>query len=170
MAKRTKPQPPQITSRAEADEAMEKIAQHQCQLDGIDACMNENINAAKTAAKLHAAPLQIAMKTLGDSLGAYATYNKAELFEKNKTIEANHGRYGFRKSSTLKPLTKLNWKDVLDKLKALKRDDMVRAKEDVDKDALRKLPEAEMEALGVRLVKTDDFWFEIKQEEVEDVA
>jgi len=167
---RTKPSIPQIASIREADETLAEIARLAREINAIESTMNDAIDNAKAAARDAAAPLQLRIKTLGDALGAYATYHKADLFAKAKTISTNHGAYGFRKTTSLKPLAKLTWQSVMEKIQAAGRDGLLRVKTDINKEALRELPEPDMEALGVRLVSTDEFWYEIAQDQVEDVA
>lgn len=168
---RTKPKTPQIANANQADETLAEIASLTRELATIDLEMNTAIDAAKADARDKAAPIQARIKTLGDALGAYATYNKAELFTKVKTINANHGRYGFRKTSSLKPLPKLKWADVLDKVVATKGFAfLLRVKKELNKEAIRELPESQMEQLGCRLVRADEFWYEVEQDEVENVA
>ena len=167
---RRKPTTPQILNAAQADETLAEIARLSREIDVIQGAMNEDIDRAKAFARKSAEPLQARIKTLGESLGAYATYHKSELFKNTRTVHANHGSYGFRKASSLKPAVRLKWADVLQKVIDSGREGLLRIKREVNKEALRELPESQMEELGVRLVSKDEFWFEVEQDEVENVA
>jgi len=167
---RKKPAIPKIASRQEADATLAEIARLERQLDTIKTTLNDDIDQLKTKAREESEPLQANVKSLADALGAYATYNKATLFEKSKTLVANHGRYGFRKATSLKTLPRMKWTDVLAKIKELGRTELIRKKEEVNKELVRELPTEDVESLGARLVSVDEFWYETDQEEVEDVA
>ncbi len=167
---RKKPDIPQIRDLAEVDAVLGEIAEAQRELMLIETAMNEAIDAAKRTAAEQAAPLQARIRTLGESLGAYSTYHKSELFRRGKTLRFNHGEIGFRKTTALKPQTRLRWADVLERLRETGRREGIRVREDVNKEVLREWSDSELEAVGARLVSKDEFWYEVKQESVEDAA
>ena len=97
---------------------------------------------------------------------AYSQFNKLELFRVKRSVELDYGRIGFRKSTELKPKSKITWEMVLQRLKDLAFIEAVRTKESVDKEELQKWPDERLDMVGVRRITKDQFWYETDEEKI----
>lgn len=129
--------------------------------------MNDEIDHVKACAEADSEPLLKRLDLLDASLLAFAEYNKAELFEKKRSVELMYGLLGFRRSSEIKPKPKTTWAMVCEALKSLGFDDAVRVREDANKEVLREWPEERLDLVGARRVEKDTFWYEVKEEAVD---
>lgn len=107
-----------------------------------------------------------------DTLQAYATENKAELFLKKKSLEMVHGVIGFRTGTPkLKTLKGFTWASALQLVKEF-LPGYVRTVEEITKDKLLADREAEkmpddMARCGIQVVQDETFFIEPKKEEQE---
>jgi len=168
---RTKPQPLIIGDLPQADEALRQLAEIAREQERIENGLNDRIDQLKAAAKAQLAPLSANRKRLEDALAVFGTQRKAELFpDKKRSQELAFGTIGFRKSSGLRLLAKHTWAMVLQRLQDLGFAEGVRTKLEVDKDALRGWPDGKLEDVGVKRETTDEFFIELKTEELADKA
>ncbi|MDR2504412.1 MAG: host-nuclease inhibitor Gam family protein, partial [Deltaproteobacteria bacterium] len=94
-------------------------------------------------------------------LGAYAEYNRDELFKDRKSAALSFGQFGYWKSTSISVK-----KTTLELLKKLKLDKYIRVKAEPDKEAMAELGDEELARVdAVRKVK-DDFFCEANKEEV----
>lgn len=171
MAPRTKPQPLIINDLAQADEALRQLAEIAREQAAVESGLNEQIDSLKAAAKLQTEPLTAARKRLEDALAVFGTLKKDELFpDRKRSQELNFGVIGFRKATSLRLLAKHTWAMVLKRLQDLNFLEGIRTKQEVDKDELRTWPEARLETVGVKRETVDEFFVELKQEELRDAA
>ncbi|PKN07601.1 MAG: hypothetical protein CVU73_12720 [Deltaproteobacteria bacterium HGW-Deltaproteobacteria-8] len=171
MAPRTKPQPLIINDLAQADEALRQLAEIAREQAAIESGLNEQIDSLKAAAKLQQEPLVAARKRLEDALGTFGLTRKDELFsERKRSVELNFGVIGFRKATSLRTLAKTTWAMVLKRIQDLGFTEGLRTKVEVDKDALRGWPDNRLETIGVRREAADEFYLELKQEEISKAA
>ncbi len=171
MAPRTKPQPLIIGTLAQADEALRQLAEIAREQAAIESGLNEQVDQLKAAAKLQQEPLTAARKRLEDALGVFGIQQKDELFpDRKRSQELNFGVIGFRKATSLRLLAKHTWAMVLGRLQSLNLTEGIRTKLEVDKDELRTWPEARLETVGVKRETVDEFYIELKQEELRDAA
>jgi phage host-nuclease inhibitor protein Gam len=166
MATRIKPQALIINDVKQADEALAELAAIMREVGEIEAAMNAIIDGAKDAAAKKSQPMQDRRKELEAALATFGNLRKPELFKDKKSLELNFGIIGFRKSTSLRTKAKTTWAAVLERLKELGLTTGIRTKEEVDKDVLRAWPEERLEAVGVRRDERDEFYVEVKQEEV----
>jgi len=171
MARR-KPNPPAvvINNLEQADDLLREMAECSRRIDAIRSTMNEAIDAAKAEGKEQAAGHAARLKELEESLAAYATYQKPELFKSRKSVTRVFGTFGFRKSTEIKPQTKHTWGSILEQLKSLGMNHAVRTKEEVNKETLQEWPDERLEKVGARRVSEDKFWVEVDQAALEDTA
>lgn len=168
MAPRTKPQPLIIGDLGQADEALRQLAEITREQGRIESSMNDQIDQIKAAAKLQQEPLAASRKRLEDALAVFGTLKKDELFgeQRGRSVELSFGILGFRRSTGLRLLAKKTWAQVLQRLQDLGLTEAVRSKLEVDKETLRNWPEERLESVGVRRETVDEFYAELKQEEV----
>ncbi|MGE4552908.1 MAG: host-nuclease inhibitor Gam family protein [Desulfovibrionaceae bacterium] len=164
--RRIKPTAVIIGDLTQADGALAELAAFDRELSAIDQAMNQAIDAAKAEAKAKAEPLLARCKVLEAALATFGNLNKAELFGgARRSQELTFGVIGFRRSTRLKPKGRGAWKVILERIKELGLS-AVRIKEEVDKDALAGWPDERLEAVGVVREQADEFYVELKREEV----
>jgi phage host-nuclease inhibitor protein Gam len=102
----------------------------------------------------------------------YATTHRESLFGKLKSAASSLGMFGFRTGNPKLVLLNRKWKwnDVLEALKSLGKTDLIRVKEEPDKDALKKLDDAELAAIGLRIDQDEAFFIEPKREDPERIT
>lgn len=168
MALRTKPQPLIINDLNQADEALRQLAEIAREQAAIESGLNEQIDELKAAAKRQMGPLADDRKRLEDALGVFGTLKKGELFgeQRGRSVELAFGTLGFRRATALRLLAKHTWAMVLGRIQGLGLTDGLRTKVEVDKEALRGWPEERLETIGVRRETADEFYIELKQEEL----
>jgi phage host-nuclease inhibitor protein Gam len=99
----------------------------------------------------------------------FATVHRDSLFGKFKSAASSLGLFGFRTGNPKLVLLNRKWKwdDVLQALKTLGKDSLIRRKEECDKDALKKLEDSELAAIGLRIDQDETFFIEPKREDPE---
>ena len=158
---RLKPQVGKISTLDEANMVLKEIGLLERELESIDADAHKRIAEIKTDAVKKGEPVRKQIADDSALLGAFASYNKAELFKDKKSVQLSFGIFGYRKSISISVK-----KTTLELLKKLKLHKYIRVKEDVDKEAMAGLPDDTLEQVdSVRKVK-DDFFCEADKEEI----
>jgi phage host-nuclease inhibitor protein Gam len=172
MATRSKPQPLIIADLKQADEALRQLGEIHRECAQIESGMNAQVDAIKATAKSQMEPLAAARKRLEDALGVFGTQQKAELFgeTRNRSQELTFGTIGFRRATALRLMARRTWAMVLQRLQDLGLTDGVRTKLEVDKEALRGWPEGKLQDVGVIRETADEFYVELKQEDLANKA
>lgn len=171
MAPRTKPQPYIIGTLPQADEALRQLAEIAREQGVIESGLNEQIDALKASAKARLEPLTASRKRLEDALAVFGTQTKAELFpERKRSQELTFGVIGFRRATALRLMAKRTWGSVLERLEALGFTSAIRTKREVDKPAMADWSDEQLETVGVKRETADEFYIELKQEELANKA
>jgi len=161
-SKRVKPQNlVKLSNLSEIDDALFEIAQLRTKLKLIDAEAEEQINKIKERAAKQAESIKNRIEQLANGIFAYAEYNKDELFEKKKTIELNFGFIGYRKSTKISVK-----KTTVEKLKEMGMLEHIIVKESPNKETLAQLPDEILKQVDAKRVVEDNFWYEVKEEEI----
>lgn len=97
----------------------------------------------------------------------FATTHRETLFGKLKSAASSLGLFGFRTGNPKLVLLNRKWKwdDVLQALRTTERTDLIRTKAEPDKDALKKLEDADLASLGLRIDQDETFFIEPKRDE-----
>ena len=159
-----------IKDLSQANAALGEIAENRRRVAEIETHMNDVIDQAKASAAVQAAPLKARIASLEAGLIAFAEFNKLELFRVKRTRELDYGRIGYRRSTELKPKSRITWAMVLQRLKELAFGQAIRTTESVDKEELHKWPDERLDLVGVRRVTQDQFWYETDAEKIADTA
>ena len=158
---RLKPQVGKIETLDQANLVLKEIGLLEKELESIDGDAHKQIAEIKEAA---AKAGQTIRKRIADDsalLGAYAEYNRADLFKDKKSVQLSFGSFGYRKSTSISVK-----KTTLELLKKLNLTKYIRIKEEADKDAMAALDDETLAQVdAVRKVK-DDFFCEADKEEV----
>ena len=151
-----------LKSWDDVDITMKEIAECELEIEKITTDMNQKIHDIKLESDMKAKQFQERIERLGIYVKDFVEDNKAEL--DGKTKQLNFGKTGFRLSTKL-VLKKVD--QVLENLKKLKMDDCIIVKESVNKDVLKKYPEADIIKVGGTLKKEDIFWYETEREKLQ---
>lgn len=158
---RLKPKVEKIESLDSANLVLKEIGLLQRELESIDSEAHKLIAEIKEDAAKKGEPIRKRITDDSALLGAYAEYNRGELFKDKKTIQLSFGSFGYRKSTSISVK-----KTTLELLKKLKLDKYIRVKEEVDKEAMANLDDDTLAQVdSVRKVK-DDFFCEADKEEI----
>lgn len=165
MTKRIKPvlTIPTITTLEEADATLAQIAAKKRELDLLELGLKERIDSMKLKCAEESEPIRQDIEALEQSLVRFGESKKAELFGRKRSRLLTFGTLGFRASSSIKPMRKTTWGQVLGFLKGAGLTHCIRVKEDVDKDALRQLSEDKLAEVGCRLERSDVFFYELAE-------
>jgi len=157
-------------TRDEVAEAIAKIGQHQRERAIIEAAMNGDLAERKAAFEAQAKPHADAISELTQGIATWCEANRATITAggKVKFAEFATGEVKWRlrpPSVVIKGVDK-----VLEGLKSLGLDRFLRTKEEIDKEAILREPDALKGVRGVSITQKEDFVvvpFETKLEEVQ---
>jgi len=148
------------------DMALAEIGAIDRELAGLEAGQNEKIDQVKEQTKRLAQPL-LDRKTMAErAIKEYCQVNRAE-FAKVKTKEMTFGSVGFRLSTKIMVKSVAN---TLQTLKDLMLPGCIRIKEELDKEAMKALPDETLAEVGAARKTENVFGYEVKQEEIKDAA
>jgi len=161
MAQRIKPHLGKIKSLDEANLVLKEIGLLEKELEGIDSEAHKQIAEVKEAAASKGQGIRKRIVEAASQLGAYAEYNKEELFKDRKSIQLSFGLFGYRKSTSISVK-----KTTLELLKKLNLDDCILTKEEPSKEAMANLDDETLAQVdAVRKIK-DDFFCQADKEEI----
>ena len=158
---RYKPNIGKIKTLEDANLALKEIGLLEHELEAIDGEANKKIAEIKADCAKQGEGLRKRITDLSALLGAFAEYNREELFKDRKSQKLSFGEFGYRKSTAISIK-----KTTLGLLKKLKLDRYIRTKEEVDKDLMAEMSDESLAQVdAVRKVK-DSFFCQANREEV----
>ncbi len=150
----------------DVDRVLAELGTLKRSLTRIQDGMNERIDKLKAEAEAECSPLLDRRSALENGLLAFAEFHKAEICDDRRSQELLYGEIGFRRSSEIKPKPRQTWKTILGRVKELNLLDALRVREDVDREALRRWPEHQLDLVGAQRVEKDSFWYELREAEL----
>ena len=158
---RLKPNVGKIKTIEDANLALKEIGLLEHELAAVDAEADKQIAEIKAQSAKQGEGIRKRIVDLSALLGAYAEYNRGELFKDRKTVDLSFGSFGYRKSTSISVK-----KTTLGLLKKLNLDKYIRIKEEPDKDAMGGMDDETLAQVdAVRKIK-DVFFCEANREEV----
>lgn len=99
----------------------------------------------------------------------FAITHRDSLFGKLKSAATSLATFGFRTGNPKLVLLsrKWKWEDVIAAIKSKARPDLLRIKEEADKEALKKLEDTELASFGCRIEQEEPFFIEPKRDDPE---
>ena len=171
MAKREKKTIISGVTREAADEALATYAMADAQASKIAADIELQCVKIREKYADKLAELEGQKSTAFDTLQAYASENKGDLFSKKKSLDMVHGTIGFRTGTPkLKTLKGFTWASALTLVKEF-LPGYIRQTEEIAKDKLladrdyTNMPE-QMARCGIQVAQDETFFVEPKREEV----
>ncbi len=150
-----------IGSLEEADATLREIGECVLELEVIDSEIDQQIASLKASAAEKGKSYRQRIDSLSERLGAYAEYNKVELFADRKSVELTFGTFGYRKSTSIHVK-----KTTLDLLRDLGLYQFIRIKEEPDKEAMADMSEPDLAKVDAKRVEKDSFFCEPKRDAV----
>lgn len=158
---RYKPNIGKIKTLEDANLALKEIGLLEHELEAIDGEANKKIAEIKADCAKQGEGLRKRITDLSAMLGAFAEYNREELFKDRKSQKLSFGEFGYRKSTAISVK-----KTTLELLKKLKLVRYIRIKEEIDKDLMAEMTDESLAQVdAVRKVK-DSFFCEANREQV----
>lgn len=150
-----------------ANEVLAEIGSIKRQIAATESKMNDEIDSIIADKEAAIAPLVSRLRSLENGLIAFAEYNKDDLFSKSRSKELVHGSLGYRRSSEIKTLPKMTWKQVLGNLEEMGFLEAVRTRKDPDKEILRTWSAEKLQLIGCKIQDKDTFWYEVNEVELQ---
>jgi phage host-nuclease inhibitor protein Gam len=152
------------TNRTDADEAVGRIRELVIERESIKLGVELRKKIAEDSAAPRLVEIDAEVTKTVEGLEHWAIANPGE-FGESKSVQLVHGKVGFRLGNwTLKTLKKAKWDDILERLKALKKTEFIRTKEEVDKEEILAQREAlkddGLRTLGLRASRDESFYVE----------
>lgn len=171
MAKRVKPilNIPTVSSLEEAGRHAGADSGRKRELSLLELGLKEDVDALKLKCAEASEPIKQDIEVLEQALVRFGESKKTELFTRRRSVSLNFGILGFRASSSVKPMKKTTWEQVLGFLTSAKDSALaacIRTKREVDREALRQLPQEKLAEVGCRLEQTDSFYYELAETEL----
>jgi phage host-nuclease inhibitor protein Gam len=158
---RYKPTPEKLETLEDVNSALREIGLLEREMEAIDAEAQKQTGGIKAAAAKQGEPLRKKVAELSAKVGAFAEYNKAELFKDRKSVDLTFGIFGFRKSTSIS--TKKTTVPLLEKLQL---DKYLRIEKQPDKEAMKEMDDESLAQVdAVRKIR-DEFFCEPNREEV----
>lgn len=151
---------PQLKSWEEVDQCLKTVSDAENEISKIEAQMNQGIAELKKQAEEAAKKHKEIIKSNEGKIKEFTTIHKDELKGKSKSL--TFGMVGFRLSTKLLLPQKIN--EVIAKLREYGMFDCIVVTEKVDKEAIKKYSEKDIQEVGGYLQKTDTFWYETDKE------
>lgn len=158
---RYKPTPEKLESLEDANGALRELGLLEREIETVDAEAQKQIGEIKAAAAKKGEPLRKKIAELSAKIGAFAEYNRADLFKDRKSVDLTFGVFGFRKSTSISVR-----KTTAALLEKLCLDRYLRIEKQPDKEAMKEMDDESLAQVdAVRKIK-DDFFCEPNREEV----
>jgi len=166
MSKRVRVASSVLASWDEVDHALAEIGAIDRQIGQLEADQQAKIDALKADTKTAADPLHTKKVSLELAIQQYCEAHRAD-FQASKTKRLNFGAVSFRLSTSvvIKRVA-----DTLAAIKALGLTQCIRTKEELDKEALARLPTDTLAEVGAGLRTVDAFGYEIDRERLAEAA
>ena len=158
---RYKPAQSKLETIEDVDLALKEIGLLERELEAIDAEAHKQISEAKQKAAQKGEPMRKRIAEISTKIGAFAEYNKDDLFKDRKSVELTFGVFGYRKSTSISVK-----KTTVELMKKLGLDSFLRIKIEADKEKMAELDDETLAQVdAVRKIK-DDFFCQPNKEEV----
>ena len=147
---------PAAQSRSDAETLLADIGHNQRRVTEIEAAMNDRLSAIKAEFEQPAAPFNDAIKAKFASLQVRAEANREDLLTaRSKTVRLATGELSWR---TTPPSVRITGTDmVMENLKRMGFGDLIRTKEEINKEAILAEPERVEGLKGITISQREEF-------------
>lgn len=147
---------PAAQTRQDAETLLAEIGSAQRRVTEIEAAMNDRLSAIKAEFEQQAAPFNDAITAKFASLQVWAEANREELLTgRSKTVRLATGELNWRRTP---PSVRIQGAEVvMENLKKLGLGDLIRTKEEINKDAILNEPERVDGIKGISISQREEF-------------
>lgn len=147
---------PAPSTQAEAEQLLAEIGERQREVARIEAAMNDELSAIKASYEKNAQPLNAEIEAKFSALHVWAEAHREDLLKgKSKTARLATGELLWRITP---PSVRIAGGDVvLERLKQLGMHDLIRTKEEVNKEAVLADPERVEGVKGITITQREEF-------------
>jgi len=157
---RTKSNAATIKSLEEADAILKEMCEIEASIESIDNKADKEIAKITENAASLGKPLRDRYKSCHETLKAFATYFRGEIFKDKKSLDRPFGTLGFRKA----PDSITCSKATADLLKQVGLESYVRVRVEPDKEAMLSLSDETLTQVEAARKSREDFYVETKRE------
>ena len=148
-----------IESWEDADRALLALRVTTAQIEQVSAIYDQRIQEAQEEKSKALKNLQARKERMEEVLEDFSVTNREGLGRK-KSLKLVHGRIGFRKGAARLEFTR-DEAHTQRMLKLRNHDDCLHTATEVVKNAVKKLPDSEMQLCGVTLVQEEKYFYEL---------
>lgn len=143
-------------TQRDAEELLQRIGELQRDVSRIEHSMNDRLSAIKAEYELKAKPINDEIEGLFQALHVWAEANKHDLLKgRAKTAKLATGELSWR---TTPPSVRITGQDVvMERLKQLGLQDLIRTKEEISKEAVLADPQRVEGIKGIAIVQREEF-------------
>lgn len=155
-----------ISSIDDADRALQRIGEMRREIAAAESAATVEIDAITAKLLSDTKVFRESLARDEASLEAWAEANK-ELFKKPRSMELNFGKLGYKLSPwKVVILARLKTETVIEKIRAAKMTSLIRPKFEINRDAASNYLNSDLAKVGLRKIRADEFFFEVKEIEV----
>jgi hypothetical protein len=159
---------PKISSTAEADEALARIAAAEREMALIQLALNESVNDLKTDAQKKSISHLAVVDAEANRLKAFAKNNRP-VFGDKQSLDLAHGKIGYRKSSELVLIKKGDtWAEVVGRLEEDYKTEAVKITKAANKEVMEGWGEEKLFKYGVQVKDKETFFYTLAEEKIKD--
>jgi len=160
MKKLTNPQAAPLLNLVEVDAALGKIFGLKNSIDAVDAATTQAINKIKDEAQNQMLSWAGEILSLEIAITNFVEANRAQLFDKTKSLKLNLGVIGYRFSSHLEIKEPMTTIEKIRKFFSRRAKAAIIVKEKPNKNFLENWTDAELKKVGCKRVSGDEFYYE----------
>ena len=167
MSKRINPPAVVVADLQQVEGALAEMARIERKLGEVKSKLNEEVDAAKARAALESVALAARHKELAGAIKVYSVMHKSTVFPADrKSLDLAYGVVGFQASTEIVQQDNVSPEFTISKLHDFKYEDGITVKESVNKSAMSGWTDQKLESVGLRRVKKDTFYIEVKAEKL----
>ncbi|MEW6378624.1 MAG: host-nuclease inhibitor Gam family protein [bacterium] len=154
-----------ITTLAEADEALHRLADMMRNLKGIEADAEKAIDLIVEEKLKLANPIREQIGAIEEELASFMAKNKASLFTEKRSQELNYGTIGFRKSTKIRAC-----KDTLKWCKEFGYIEAIKVEEKLRKEVMEDWADEKLRQVGAKREVRDLPYYETTEFNIRDLT
>jgi phage host-nuclease inhibitor protein Gam len=149
---------PVIAVRIEADRILKQLREASASAKTIEDAYAWELEVLKEFYAVQIEPIKNTLAILEADLEAFSKANKGELFAtEDARVDFQNGSLIYTVEKRVKRI-----RDMLDRLEAARRHELIKIAKSVDWDQVEKLEDADLAALGTKRMKKERFAYELK--------
>lgn len=161
MARKKVSSKPVLNSWSDVDKVMRELQESQNCIAELDIDLSRRVAELKDEISGKKLPFANRIKRLEGEIKEFVDMHQAELDGKSRRL--TYGRVGYRLSKKL-IVPKGNMDGIIQRLKAIGKNDCIKIEEKLDREALKKCPLELILSVGAAIDEKDEFYYEFPTE------